>query len=66
MDALSVTRDLGADHAGGIGVVLGAANAADHVVSENLYLKRTRRGTIVRTGRGDEARAYGLIHCLAA
>ena len=66
MHALGVTRDLGADHAGGIGIVLGAANAADDVIGENLDLKRTRRRTIVRTGRGEEARADGLIHWAAA
>jgi hypothetical protein len=66
MYALGVTRDLGADDAGGIGIVLGAANAADDVIGENLHLKRTCRRTIVRTDRGKEARADGLIHSVAA
>ena len=34
MHALGVARDLGADHAGRVGVVLGAADAADALLSK--------------------------------
>ena len=44
MDALGVARDLGADHAGRVGVVLGAAHAADGAVVEHLDLERAGRG----------------------
>ncbi len=63
MRPLGVARDLGADHAGGIGVVGGAADAADGVRIEHLDLERAGRRAIVRTGRsGDFLRADGLVH----
>ena len=59
MDALGVARDLGADHACRVGIVLGAADAADRVLVEHFDLKRAGRWAIVRTGRGGNARAKG-------
>ena len=62
MDALGVARDLGADHAGRIGVVLGAADTADGALAKNLDLERAGRWAVVRTSRGSDAGADGLIH----
>ena len=62
MDALGVARDLGADHAGRVGVVLGAADAADGALAEDLDLERAGRWAVVRTSRGSDAGADGLIH----
>ena len=62
MDALGVARDLGADHARRVGIVLGAAHAADRALAEHLDLERAGRRAVVRTGRGGNARAKGLIH----
>ena len=50
MDALGIARDLGADHACRVGVVLGAADPADGVIVEDLDVERAGRRTIVRTG----------------
>ena len=50
MNALGVARDLGANNAGRVGVVLRAADPADGVFVENLDFKRAGRRTIVRTG----------------
>ena len=62
MDALGVARDLGADHAGRVGIVLGAADTADGALVEDLDLERAGRRAVVRTGRGSDAGADGLIH----
>ncbi len=44
MHALGVARDLGADDAGGVVVVLGAAHAADGALVEQFDLERAGRG----------------------
>jgi hypothetical protein len=62
MHAFRITRDLCADHASGIGIVLGAADATDGVVAENLDLERAGRRAIVRTDGREEAGTDGLIH----
>ncbi len=64
MHALGVARDLGADHAGGVVVVLRAVDAADGARIEHFDLERAGRRTVVRTGGGRDAdrRADGLIH----
>ena len=67
VDALGVARDLGADHARGVGVVRRAAHPADGAVVEHLDLERAGRRAIMRTGRmadpdGLQRRADGLIH----
>jgi hypothetical protein len=41
MDALGVTRDLGADNAGCVGLHLGAAHAADRAAVDHLDIERT-------------------------
>ena len=51
MDALGIARDLGADDAGRVGVVLGAVNAPDLVVAQQLHVERAGRRAIVRTDR---------------
>ena len=50
MLALGVARDLGADHAGGVAVVLGAMHAADRALVDQFDVERASRRTIVRTG----------------
>src|SRR5208282_4943299 len=65
MNTLGVTRDLGADHAGRIGIVLRAANAADRMPVEDLDLERAGRGAVVWTRRSDDAGADGLVHRLS-
>ena len=67
MRALGVARDLGADHARRIGIVRGAADAADGVRVENFHLERAGRRAIVRAGRGGNARTNELVHrCILA
>ena len=63
MQALGVARDLGADYARRVGIVLGAAHAADRVRIKDLDLERAGRWAVVRAGRRcDFLRAHGLIH----
>ena len=51
MDPLGVTRDLGADHAGGITLQFRATDPADGRTLDHLDVERAGRGTIMRTGR---------------
>src|SRR5690606_24644289 len=53
MDALGIARDFLADHAGGVGVFLGAAHPADRAVSEDVDIQRTDRGAVVRANGTD-------------
>ena len=55
MDALGIARDLGADDAGRVAVVLGAVDAADAVRSEQLDVERAGRRAIMRAGRMADA-----------
>ncbi len=50
MDALGVARDLRADHARRVEIVLGAAHAADRAAVEHLHFERAGGRAIVRTG----------------
>ena len=50
MDALGVARDLGADDAGRIGLLLRAAHPADAAAVEHLDVERAGRRAVVRTG----------------
>ena len=59
---LRIARDLGADDARRVVVVLSAADAADRVVAKDLDLERAGRWAIVRTGRCEDPGANGLIH----
>ena len=69
MHALGIARDLGADDAGRVVVVRGAAHAADGVRVEQLDLERAGRGAVVRAGggahdhvhRGNPTDALGVI-----
>ena len=61
--ALGVARDLGADHAGGVVVILGAMQAPDGVRVDQFDFERAGRRAIVRTGGiTDGFGAEGLIH----
>ena len=60
MDALGIARDLGADDAGRVAVVLGAMDAADAVRAEDLDVERAGRRAVVRTGRMADLHA-GLV-----
>ena len=51
MDAVGITRDLGADHAGRVAVVLRPVHPADAVAVEQLHVERTGRRAVVRAGR---------------
>ena len=51
MHALGVARDLGADDARRVAVVLGAVQTADAVAAEELDIERAGRRAVVRTGR---------------
>src|SRR5262249_876293 len=59
MDALGVARDLGADHAERVVILLRAANAADRALVDRLDLWRAGRGAIVRTGGIADPRRRG-------
>src|SRR6266851_6465358 len=48
MNALGITRDLGADDARGIALQLGAANPANGGIIDDLDIEGTSRRTIVR------------------
>ena len=62
MNALGVARDLGADHAGGIGLQLGAADPADRAAVDHLDVERAGRRTIVRTGGVTDIDLGMLVH----
>ena len=51
---LGITRDLGADHARGVRILLRAMHPADARRAEALDLQRAGRWTIVRTGAVDD------------
>ena len=59
VDALGIARDLGADDAGRVAVGLGAVDAADAAVVEQLDVERAGRRAVVRTGRMADALACG-------
>jgi hypothetical protein len=62
MDTLGVAGDLLADHAGGIGIVLGAADAADGVDIDDVDVQRAGRGAIMRADRAGCTDGDGLVH----
>jgi hypothetical protein len=51
MDALGVARDLGANDAGGIVIVLGAVDSPDPVAVQQFDVERTGRRAIVWADR---------------
>src|SRR5580704_11639033 len=62
MNAFGISRDLGADHARGIGLKLGTAHAADGGIIDHLDIQRTGRRTIVRTGGMPDVDLGLLVH----
>ena len=62
MDALGVTRDLGADDAGSIGLQLGASHPADGRTIDHLDIERAGRRAIVRTGGMTDIDLGVLVH----
>src|ERR1700692_1605770 len=64
MNALGIARDLGADHARGIGLQLGAAHPADGGIIDHLDVEGTGRRTIVRTGGMPDVDLGLLVHGL--
>src|ERR1700694_5550175 len=62
MYALGVTRDLGADHAGGIALQLGAAHPADRGTIDHFDIQGAGRRTIVRTGGMPDVDFRLLVH----
>src|SRR5262249_45494877 len=50
MNAFRIARDLGADDAGRVGLLLGAADPADALATDHLDIEGTGRRAIVRTG----------------
>ena len=60
--ALGVARHLLADHAGGVGVALRAAHAADGAGVQDLHVQRAGAGAVVRTDRrGDAERGVHVL-----
>src|SRR4051794_15013626 len=62
MDALSVARDLRADDARGVEIVLGAAHPADRAAVEHLHLECAGGRTVVRTGGSADLGVERLVH----
>ena len=63
VDTLGITRDLGADHASGVGVVFGATHPPDPVGTQNLDLQSAGRWAIVWTDTVAKGRVCcGVIH----
>src|SRR6266478_501130 len=60
VNTLGIARDLGADHAGGIALQLGAAHPADTGTIDHLDIQRAGRRTIVRTGGMPDV-DFGLV-----
>jgi hypothetical protein len=62
MDPLSITRDLRADHAVSVGVVLGAVDASDTVVTQEFDIERACRRAIVRARGVADLFHHALLH----
>ncbi len=65
MDALGVARDLGADHASRVGIVIGAAQSADPLPVQHLHFQRAGGRAVVRAGRRTDFKrggTDGLVH----
>src|SRR5579872_2727744 len=62
MNALGITRDLGADDAGRVGLQLGAAHPADGLAAYHLDIECTGRRAIVRTGGMADFDLGVLVH----
>ena len=66
MDALGIARDLGADDAGGVGLLLGTAHPADAAAVDHLDVERAGRWAIVRTGGMADIDLGVLVHSMKA
>src|SRR6478609_5176062 len=55
MLALGIARNFGADHPGGVVVILCAVDPSDGAIIEKLYFKRAGRRAIVRARRRADA-----------
>ncbi len=66
MDALGITGNLGADDAGGIGLLLGAAHPANRGTVDHLDIERAGRRAIMRTGRMPDLDLGLLVHVTIA
>ena len=62
MNALGITGDLGADHAGRVGLLLRAAHAPDRRIIDHLDIERACRRAIMRTGRVPNFDSGMLVH----
>ena len=62
VDAFRIARDLGADDAGGVRVVLRAMNAADALAVDDLDVEGAGRRAVVRAGRVADADRGVLVH----
>ncbi len=62
VDALGITGDFFADDAGGVGIILGAADAADGVIVDDFDIERAGRWAIVRADRTGDAGDDGFVH----
>src|SRR6202035_4369462 len=62
MHALGIARHLGADHARGVGILLGTADAADGAPVDDLDFERAGRWTVVRAGRSADFWPDELVH----
>ncbi len=51
IDALGITRHLGADHAGGVSIGVGPAHAADPAIGIDVDLQRAGARTVMRANR---------------
>ena len=65
MHALGVARDLGADDARRVAVVLGAVQTADAVAAEQLDIERAGRRAVVRTGRVADGELGVGVHAVS-
>ena len=64
MDPLGIARDLGADHARGLGLLLRAPHPADTAALDYLDVERARRRTIVRAGGMADVDFGVLVHAV--
>src|SRR5262249_46294313 len=62
VDALGIARDLGADDAGRVGLLLRTAHAANTAAVEHLDIERAGRRAVVRTGGMADLDPGVLVH----
>src|SRR5690606_29485069 len=62
MNPLGIARDLGADDAGRVVVALGAMDATDGALVDDLDVERTGRRAVMRARRVPDADLGGYVH----